>query len=282
MLYTNCMDSNDAQTLEEKAGRLRNQGKGYEAVKIYQQAKAAYAAKGDLAQIAGCQHMIGVSYKIENDLERALPAYEQAIKDYEIAGDPLGPGRVQRDVGIMYEYHDQLDKAESYLLQSKEGLEGLPEDLVVNDMQSRNGELGITLAKLGLLSIRLKKLQAAERYLMDGLFLIRKAGHTFYELTALMHLGSLYFATKHYGRMIANLEAALGLLYEHNLQHEQTRRLAQIWGQLAHGYLHHANHTTARYYAEKAFAVIAGLSASAQGPIKKDIDFDTLKRELSL
>jgi tetratricopeptide (TPR) repeat protein len=265
------------QNLEQQATTLRNNGEGYAAAELYDAAKAAYQEEGDFAHAAGCQHMIGVSYKIENDIEKALPAYQQAITDYQAANDSLGPGRTERDIGIMYEYNDQLDVAQTHLMRSKQLLEQAPVDAVTVNHEPRDSELGMTLAKLGLVALRLTQIQEAEHYLIEGLGLIRHAGHPFYEITALMHMGSLYYTTEHYGRMLANLEAALGLIYEYGMQDEQQRRLAQIWGLMAHGYLKHNNQETARYFAKKSFAIINSLSPTAQGPIRKDIDAPALQ-----
>lgn len=276
----------EAKKLEQQANTLRNQGKGYESIEKYQQAKERYLEDGNRAQAAGCQHMIGVSYKIENDIENAMPAYDQAIAEYREAGDLLGPGRVQRDIGIMYEYYDRLDEAKDHLMQSKIELESVPDDKkilqTVGESYSKDAELGITLAKLGLVDIRLEKLVTAKKYLMDGLSLICKAGHPFYEMTTLMHLGSLYFGAKHYDKMLINLQAALGLIYEYDMQEEQTRRLAQIWGLMAHGYLHRNNLETARHFAQKSFNIIDELSESAAAPVKKDIKSEELRQHLDI
>ncbi|HVI69547.1 MAG TPA: hypothetical protein VM581_03755, partial [Magnetospirillaceae bacterium] len=172
-------------------------------------------AAGDLVKAAGCQHMIGVSYKIENDLEKALPAYELAMSDYKTAGDMFGSGRVERDIGVMFEYHDRFADAEKHLRKS------------VAELQTERGaELGMSLAKVGLLYTHMQKFDQAEAPIIEGLDLIRKVGHPFYEMTALMHLGGLYLATNRAGRALANLEACLGLIYEYDMQREQTRRLA--------------------------------------------------------
>jgi tetratricopeptide (TPR) repeat protein len=270
-----------ARDLEHKATILRDQGKSLEAIKTYQNAKELYLMAGNLKAAAGCQHMIGVCFKIENDLKQALPAYEQAIEDYRTAGDKLGPGRVARDIGVMYEYHDKLKPAEKYLLQSKKELEALPPDTDivqhVSEAVTRDAELGITLAKLGKLATRSKDYDKAEKLLTDGLTLIRTSGHPHYEITALLHLASLYDATGHSGRMLANLEAALGLMYEHNLQTKHTRRLAQIWGLMAHAYLRYANKATARHFAKKSLAIIDSLSKDAQKPLIKDVRADILR-----
>ncbi len=272
----------NGQKLEQAATTLRDQGRGYEAARTYQQAKAAYLEAGDAVRAAGMQHMTGVAYKIENDIDASLPALDAAIKDYQSAEDPFGPGRVERDIGIMYEYRDELDAAQEHLQKSKELLEAAPENATTANGEKRDAELGITLAKLGLVAIRFSNFDEAENYIMDGLAAIRKAGHPFYEMTSLMHLASVYFATEHYGRMLANLEAALGLIYEYNMQDAQTRRLAQIWGLMAHGYLHCGNPETAKRFALKSFAVIEGLSSEAAGPVQKDIQADTLRQALAI
>lgn len=276
----------DGKNLEQQATTLRNQGRGYESIEKYTRAKESYLQEGNLARAAGCQHMIGVSYKIENDIEHAMPAYDQAIQDYRAAGDLLGPGRVHRDMGSMYEYYDQLDKAEEYLLQSKREIENTPDSAADHQAADRshvkNAELGITIAKLGFVNTRMNKLKSAEQYITKGLSLIRNAGHPFYEITALHHLGALYFVTKQYERMLVNLEAALGLVYEYNMQAEHTRRLAQIWGLMAHAYLHYDNIETARHFTQKSFNVIDSLSETAQTPLKKDIEATTLQQKLGI
>lgn len=270
-----------AKQLEEQATVERNQGRAKLAIKTYEDAKKLYLENNELSRAAGMQHMIGVCYKIENNLDSALPAYEQAIADYKKAGDALGPGRVERDIAIMYEYHDRLEEAEKHLLKSKSELESQPEgepNPSVNEATTRNAELGITLSKIGLLYIRQNKLDEAEKYMIDGIALIRKAGHPFYEMTTLVNLGALYFATKHYGRMLANLQAALGLVYEHGMYESQTRRLAQIYGLMAHGYLHSGHKASAQHFAKKSLDIINGLEPEAQTPLRKDVLADELEK----
>lgn len=272
----------NGKKLEQAATILRDQGKGREAAATYQEAKQAYLDDGETVRAAGMQHMTGVSLKIENDIHASLQALNKAITDYESAGEPLGPGRVERDIGIMYEYRDELDAAWEHLQKSKLLLEATPSDATTANGELRDAELGITLAKLGLVAIRYTRYEEAEHYIMDGLSAIRRAGHPFYEMTSLMHLASVYFATEHYGRMLANLEAALGLIYEYDMQDVQTRRLAQIWGLMAHGYLNCGNPKTARHFAEKSLAVIADLSNDAAGPVLKDIQVEILREKLKL
>jgi tetratricopeptide (TPR) repeat protein len=270
-----------AKQLDRQAGTERNNGHALEAIKLYEQAKKLYLAAGNKLDAAGMQHMIGVCYKIENDLEKCIPALEQAAKEYKEAGDLLGPGRVLRDIGIMYEYHERVNEAEKYLLQSQAELESQPEgepNPGVDEQVSRNAELGITTAKLGLLYLGKKQLDKAKRYSEDGLALIRKAGHPFYELTALGQLAGCYFMTKEYGLAQTHVEAALGIIYEHNMQDTQQRRLAQLWGSLAHCYLAQDNRGSAKHFAKKSLDIINSLSPDAQKPLRKDILADELEK----
>ncbi len=270
-----------AQELENQATKLRNNGKALDAIKIYREAKQLYMQAGEPTQVAAMQHMIGVSYKIENDLDQAIPALQQAAEEYKKAGDKLGPGRVLRDIGIMYEYYDRFEEAEKYLLQSQSELESAPEgepNPSVTEQVSRNAELGITVAKLGMLYLRTGQPDKAKKYSEDGLALIRKAGHPFYELTAVGQLAGWYFIAKDYSLAQTHIEAALGLIYEHNMQDSQQRRLAQLWGSLAHCYLAQNNPGSAKHFAKKALGVINTLSPDAQKPLRKDIKADELEK----
>ncbi len=278
------MDTLDqARKLEKQASDQRNQGKTAESIKNYQQAKKLFIEAGSLDGSAGMQHMIGVCHKINNDIDAAMPAYEQAITDYKKAGNDLGPGRVERDIATTYENLDRLDEAETHLLRAKASLESAPHgepNPSVNEAVTRDAELGVTLVKLGQLYTRQNKLDNAEKQILDGLALIRSAGHPFYEITALMHLGALYFATKHYGRMLANVEAALGLIYEHGFYESQSRRLAQIYGLMSHGYLHSGHQASAKHFAKKSLDIINSLDTAAQESVKKDISADELQKLL--
>ena len=146
----------------------------------------------------------------------------------------------------------------------------------------RDAELGITLAKIGLLYTRTGKFEEAEGHLIEGLTLIRGVGHPFYELTALLHMSSLYIVQGHPGRALANAQASLGLVYEHGLKRQQTRRLAQIWGAMAHSYLALGNEVTARHFTLKAISGITGLSEKAQAPVKKDMNLELLRQKLAV
>jgi tetratricopeptide (TPR) repeat protein len=269
-------NGSEPQEVEHEATLLRNQGKGYEAVKKYTIARKLYEKAGDAIKAAGMQHMVGVSYKIENDIEQALPALDEAAKMYEAAGDKIGPGRVWRDFGVMYEYHGIFDQSKEYLEMAKKSLETAP------DSKQKDAELGITLSKLGLLHASLDQLDSAEKYLYKGLLLVRKSNHVFYELTTLLHFGSLELLRSDFNMALTHLQAALGVIYEHNLQKEHTRRLAQIWGFMAHAYARGGDEETARYFAKKSLKNIYALSAGAQAPLLEDIHADDLRHVLQL
>lgn len=276
--------NDDVSSLEQQATNLRDQGKGLEAIEKYKQAKKLYQDSGDLVRAAGMQQMIGVCYKIEDDTEKSIAALQQAIEDYKSAGDKLGPGRVARDIGISYLNDDQLDEAEKYLTQSKELLEALPSDSAtkqsVDETVARDSELGVTLAKIGLLYVKQNKLDDAKTVLAEGLKLIRQVGHPSHEVTTLMHLAAMFFAGEQYGQMLVNLEAALGVIYEHNMVERHARRLCEIWGLMAHGFAKHDNMVSAKHYAKKSLDYMSTLSDEAKNLLRKLVNADELEKML--
>lgn len=263
-------DLEHANQLVDKAHVAMNQGKPAQAIKSFQQAKDLFNELDNPQRAAGMQHMIGVCHKISNDLSSAIKAFEQAIADYKKANDPIGLARVARDMGLTYIDHDRLSEAKESLEQSQQELQALPEG------EMRDAELGITIAKLGQLYTMQAHLEKAEKYLIDGLALIRKVGHTHYELTALMHLASLYFKTKHYGRMLANAQAALGIIYEFDMYDAQTRHLVRIYALMARGYLENGSKTFSEHFSKKSLAMIQQLEPDAQELVRKDIKSEGL------
>lgn len=273
-----------ANQLELEGTTLRNQGKGFEAIKKYEEAKALYLQSDLLPQAAGCQHMIGVSYKIQGNLEKALEAFQTAIADYLNANDTLGPSRVERDIGIMYEYVDLFTDAKAHLLKSENELRGWDPNTIVKQIvgesASVGAELGVTLAKLGLVYTRLGEFDDAKASLFEALSLTRASQHPFYEMTTLLHGGELYIKLEKFNEALLYLQAGMGILYENRLEDTHKRRMAQIWGLMAHAYLGLGVRDNAQHYARRALFIIDSLDKDAQKPLIKDVDGAKL-RELS-
>lgn len=260
-----------ANQLANTAHEQMNQGKPQQAIKTFQEAKSIYIELGDLKKAAGMQHMIGVCYKINNDLDGATKALNLAAEDYKKADSPMGPPRVMRDLGLMFINHNKYDDAEKALKQSQQDLESQPES------EMKGPELGITMAKIGHLYTLQNRLDDAERYLMDGLALIRKTGHASYELTALMHFSALYFKTKDYISMLVNAEAALGIIYESDMYASQTRRLVEIYALVAEGYARSGSNEFANRFAKKTLDMLKQVEPESQKLLKKYLESEDLQ-----
>lgn len=218
---------NTPRKLENQANSLRNNGQGLAAIEKYKQAADLYEKQGNKQETAECWHMVGVSYKVENDTKAAIENLEKAAKLHHKASNDVGVGRVYRDIGIAYAYNKKNDKAISWLEKSEKALRN----------SGDYAELGITEAKIGKHYLEISEYDKADQWLQRGLSTVRKEGHWFYEMTTLLHFGSLYLELKDYSNAATALWAGVGLIYNAGFENKQKRRLAQLYGLLSHSYL---------------------------------------------
>jgi len=141
-------------------------------VEVYIQAAKLFDSIDQPTEAADCIHMIGVSYKIDNNRDKAIPYYEEAIKRFEELGRSDKVGSVDRDMGIMYAYYKDYETALNWLKKSESALAN-------TDNQN---ELGITQSKIGLMHVYLKDYGLAEKELKTGLHTLQAAKqvHSFY------------------------------------------------------------------------------------------------------
>lgn len=253
-----------AQELQKQAGNYRDQGQGLDAIEKYKQAAELYEAAGDAAGAAECWHMVGVSYKVENDIDNAIETLEQAAKLHREAGNEVGMGRVYRDIGIAYAYRKEHEPALEWLQKSEEALRD----------SGAEAELGITEAKLGLHYIHVKEYDQADEWIAKGLMHIRKEGHWFYEMTALSHAAALNLLRDNPSQAVTDLWAGIGLIYGADEQGNQKRRLAQIYGLLAHGYKNIGNTNGGVAYFEKSLALLESMEKNVSEVVLEDIRAD--------
>jgi tetratricopeptide (TPR) repeat protein len=249
---------------------LRDNGQGLAAVERYLEAVELATKAGNWRQAASAQHLAGVAYKVENDIERALTELHRAVELYRKAGDHDGPGRVSRDIGIAYDYRSDFKDGEVWLKRSVQELQD----------PDRLAELGISQSKLGLHYLQTGHLTEAEEWIGRGLVTIRRDKNWFYEMTTLLHRAGLRLEQKNNSAAIDDLEAALGLIFDSASQSVQQRRLAQIYGLLAHAYLGLANPATAKRYFADAKTLLESMTDSAAAAVRKDIKADELAAKL--
>lgn len=213
--------------LVKQATVLRNDGHALEAVEVYKQAAELFDVANQPIEAADCLHMVGVSYKIDNNRDKAMPYYEEAIKRFEKLGRADKVGMVQRDIGIMHAYHKDYELALKWLKKS---------EVALIETGNQN-ELGITQAKIGLMYIHLGDFAIAERELQKGLHTIESADkpHSFFIMTTLLHLAALEIVQKHYEQTLKYVNQAYDLLQQVEAEEgSMDRRRSQILGIRAH------------------------------------------------
>lgn len=268
------MPNSAAHKLETEADNLRNTGQGLKAVNKYQAAAELYEQAGDPNRAAECIHMVGVSYKIENDLPKALKALHQATDMHQAAGNDEGVGRVARDIGMAYDYRKQFDDGLVWLKRSVEALKDT----------DNLAELGISEVKLGQHYLETGKLKEAEKWLQQGIASIRQEHHWFYEMTALLPLAGLRLQQKQFNDAISFLWAGIGLIDEAKARPNQSRRLAQLYGLLARGYLETGAVEAAGDYFVKSLKLLEPMADNVAAVVFDDIvaaEFVTSLRQIS-
>ena len=81
------------------------------------------------------------------------------------------------------------------------------------EIGDREGE-GHTLARLGVVDLRLGRYQDAARYLQHALALFREMGHTGSEAEILLRLGDAYLGLGRYDQAAGDFERALAIFRE--------------------------------------------------------------------
>lgn len=257
-----------------KATRLRDQGHGLEAVKLYLQASEHFNAIGDFENAARNQHGAGIAWKIENNQDEAIAAFARAIELYKLANDQFGPGRVQRDIAVTFynnsEHAKALEAIESSISSLSSALEAQPGEYA-------NGELGISFAKRAMISTKLDQLDDAIADLGKALELTRKSDNWFYEMTTLMHCSMLARAQGDWSQATSLIHAAIGMVYENAADEVQTRRLAECHYGLAHCYINAHNIERAHGHYLRARLFIAGMTKEAQKLVKDTLNTKVLE-----
>jgi len=249
-----------AEKLEKKADDLRNNGQGLKAIASYSEAKAAYEAADRADKAAECQHMIGVSYKVENDIAKAILELNTAADMCEKLGNKIRVGQVERDIGICYAYNEDFDTALTWLEKSRQHL-----------TSEAGPELGITEAKIGLMHMHKNELPQADAWMARGLATIRSTDAWFYEMTALLHIGTLDLKRDKDDEAATALWAGVGLIFANDAQDGQQRRLAQLYGLLAHSYLGLQNYNQAKHLFARAVDMLDLMAANVAAVVYDDI-----------
>jgi tetratricopeptide (TPR) repeat protein len=260
--------------LVANADALRNQGKSLDSIKIYKEAIKAANVLERPEVVAECYQMIGVCWKIENNIEKALENYDKAIGMFRKIDALEGEGNTLRDKGIVFSYQHKYEEALIWLYKSEKVLQ--------ND--DNPTPLGITKSKIGLVLTKLKRFDEAEKYLTEGLALIQSASgdkyNWFMEMTTYLNWAELCFAQGEDRQMIEKLWAAYGMIFNENMQVVHSRRVAQVTGMLAQGYAMLGNYSRSVELFSQSIEVLKGLSETAREVVSEDYKANELVQTL--
>ena len=263
----------DLAVLKKKADDLRNSGREEEAVKAYKQLIDLYTKAGDLKMAGWAQQMIGVSYKIGNHLDKAIPWYQRAIRSFKKIDDPWGVGNTLRDIGTTYAYRHRYKEAVTYFRQSA---------TILKKATDNPAYLGITLVKLALAEMHIGRFTTAHKHFHEGLALIKKQGHWFFESTAHGNLAEYYVTVGQYDQALEHLEEGKRIAEAHLDEELHTRRLSQYYGLAAFCLVKMGKVPEAKRYFKKAEALLKEFPIDVREPVEEDIHYPELKKLLGV
>lgn len=257
--------------LQKQADICRNSGKTKKAIKLYKKAFELFADNDDFGHAGHAIQMIGVCYKIDNDVKNTLLWLNKALRYYTKYKLTAGVGNTLRDIGMIWQYNGNYSKAEKYIGDSIKVLKTADDP----------AGYGVSIAKLGLVHICEGKYDIAEREIKRAIKILEKTDNWFFLATSWGHLGELYLDMKKYDKAIKALNTSIKIFDTKKQQKIMTRRYAQGYGMLANAYANLGDLTKGKKYFNKALRLIKNFSPDAKKIIFDDIKADKTKKLLS-
>ena len=264
------IENQNPDQLFQQGQQLKDNGQTQPAIEVFQHSHQLYQQINDPNGQAYCQQMIGVCYSLEQNYQAAIDAFYQAESSYQNLKDQLGLGNVYRDMGLVFFQQQQYSQSLEWLNKSSHLLSQTDDKV----------SLGITLGKSALVFLATKQIDKAKLLFKQSLTLIREQGSWFMEMSALLDWAKLNFIQQDYHQMITKLWACIGLISEHRAGEIQYRRLAQIYGYLAQGYLHLQNIDWAVVFINKSYQFLKIMPDKVRQPVIHDIQVDNFLQTL--
>jgi len=261
---------NLAQNLFNEATNLRNNGREDEAIVKYREARILFDEMGDKHMVAQIRQMLGVCYTLKGNDRRARIHLKRAARGFKEVGDTISLGNTYRDLGLSHVKKGKFGKAFRWFSKSEAVLKNT-EHLVA---------LGITQVKLGMTLIELERMQKGKTLVTLGIRNIRKVGSWFNEMTGLIEMSQILLMKEQFDEMLTTTQAAYGILLEVGEQNNQQRRLAEIYGLLAWGYLKQGNIEYAKNYLNKSEQLLSKMEENVQKIVQRKLRFIDLKKSL--
>ena len=158
----------------------------------------------DTKGLAAAYNNLGVAYRTQGALDKALEYYLQALDGYRQIENPEGIAATQNNIGTIYSLKKDFSRAVEYFEQSYEIFK------TANDTARMVGALN----NLGNLHNDLRLYDQAEKYYNESFALSNKHGKPLAD--AVNNMGNLYFRQEKYQRAAEFYKKALELAHQDN------------------------------------------------------------------
>ena len=158
----------------------------------------------DTKGLAAAYNNLGVAYRTQGALDKALEYYLQALDGYRQIENPEGIAATQNNIGTIYSLKKDFSRAVEYFEQSYEIFK------TANDTARMVGALN----NLGNLHNDLRLYDQAEKYYNESFALSNKHGKPLAD--AVNNMGNLYFRQEKYQRAAEFYKKALELARQDN------------------------------------------------------------------
>lgn len=211
----------------QDAVNLRNNGREYDAITLYQDIFSEFERENNEAGLALIAQEVGVCFQITNEVEHALEWYQKAYDYYQRVDDLDGLGNTARDLGLAYLSKKDDQKAIELLKHS---------ETLLQKTEDKNA-LAVTQDKLGLFYSKQGKSEKAITYFDLALETIKTVPpnlrNYFFEVTMLFDLSRHLVKEEKYTEAEGFLYRGLGILWARGLYDEHLRRAGELCMQLA-------------------------------------------------
>jgi CHAT domain-containing protein/tetratricopeptide (TPR) repeat protein len=198
-----------ARQMLDRAIQQHNEGDFQVALKLYQQALAAYRKESDSPderkqqQAGEAETLFRLAWLFEgvNQYPKAIESYQQALPIYRELGDRIREGRILNNLGLAYINGGQYDQALDVLT---------PALAIRREVSDRVGE-GRTLVNLGLVSYYRGQYSNALELYQQSLTIRREVGDRDGEAITLNNIGLVYTELGQYARAQEFYQQALAI-----------------------------------------------------------------------
>jgi tetratricopeptide (TPR) repeat protein len=245
-----------AQSNRVLAMLYESQGNYLEAINLLQQSlEITEDILGDenLQFVEICNNL-GNVYSTVNQLDVALKYYDiaKSIREKILPGDHPALAKIYNNIGTLYERAGMYDHAYAFYKYTLSVWERANNDVGSNKVHP---EMGLVLNNLGLLSLELSRLDAAESYFNQAISILNSSGiENPYLVSAIDNLGLLYQTKQNYTDAVAKHQQAY-VMAKNLYGNVKNLSLARILGHFGLAYYRQNDYVNAEKYYRQSLEI---------------------------